>query len=73
MKINESEILRYYDENWNDYSKIVDMLHDIIDKHEEEIMKLKKELDKNSEVEELKQLLQECQDALDEERHKIMQ
>lgn len=58
--MTENEILKYYDENWNDYNKVVDMLHDIIDSHEEQMEQLKKELDKNSEVEELKRTLQDC-------------
>lgn len=69
--MTENEILQYYDENWNDYNKVVDMLHDIIDSHEEQMAQLRKELDKNSELEELKRTLQDCQDALDEERHKL--
>ena len=76
--MTETEILDYYNENWNDYDKVVDMLHDIIDAHDDEVKALKTKLNKrdnnnvaNQRVAELEKLLQECQDNLDEERHKI--
>ncbi len=75
--MKEQEILDYYNDNWNDYDKIVDMLHKIIDSHEEQLTLMKKQLDlekddttQNLEIEEVKRLLQNCQDNLDEERHK---
>ena len=79
----EEEILNYYDENWNDYNKIVNMLHKIIDEHEDEVAELQKRLtesyldsskfDDNNQkrMEEMKKMLQECQDKLDEETHKL--
>ena len=76
--MQEQEILDYYNENWNDYNLVLDMLHNIIDKHEEEVSNLKSQLSKKNtqdtvsqEVEELKKLLHDCQDKLDEETHKI--
>ena len=69
--MNENEILDYYNENWNDYNKIVDMLHEIIDQHEDEIKKLKVQNQNLSQVDALKTQLQECQDKLDEETHKL--
>ena len=76
--MSESEILDYYNENWNDYNKIVDMLHDMIDSREDEVNDLKNKLNKREKdnrsinrIKELEKLLQECQDQLDEERHKI--
>ncbi len=73
--MKENEILDYYNENWNDYNKIVDMLHNIIDEHEEELKKLTLKVNKsnnNDQISELKTLLLECQDKLDEETHKIL-
>ncbi len=76
--MTETEILDFYNENWNDYNKIVDMLHNVLDKHEEEIKELKQKLNtrpnknnSNDEIKELKSLLQQCQDNLDEETHKL--
>ena len=73
--MKENEILDYYNENWNDYNKIVDMLHSIIDEHEEEVKKLTQKInisDNNDKINELQSLLLECQDKLDEETHKIL-
>ena len=88
--MTNEEVLDFYDEHWNDYSKVVDMLHNILDEHDEQIAGLEKKLTEsylssgktqpavevqNSEsqtVKELKSLLQECQDRLDEETHKIV-
>lgn len=76
--MTESEILDYYNEHWNDYNKIVDMLHDIIDKHTNEIENLQNKLDAKvandnyaQKVKELEKLLQKCQDSLDEETHTL--
>lgn len=68
--MNEKEILDYYNEHWNDYNKILDMLHDIIDAHSNEIEKLKAEKESSTTISDLKAQLQECQDRLDEETHK---
>lgn len=76
--MTEAQILDYYNENWNDYNKIMDMLHDIIEAHAEEITTLKDKLNNNSnnnsstkKIKELEDLLQKCQDRLDEETHTI--
>ena len=76
--MEENEILDYYNENWNDYNKIVDLLHSIIDTHADEIKVMEKKLaqknvtqESESKVEVLKKQLQTCQDILDEERHKL--
>ena len=72
--MKENEIIDYYNENWNDYNKIVDMLHKIIDEHDDELKKLTIKLNtstNNDKINELKILLLECQDRLDEETHKI--
>lgn len=72
--MTNSEIFDFYDENWNDYNKIADLLHNIVDKHEAEIEALKNKLKKsadNEEINQMKNLLQDCQDKLDEERHRI--
>jgi len=76
--MTETEILDYYNDNWNDYNKVVDMLHIVIDNFNDDIAMLKMELvNKNSsndcdkKIVALKEQLQECQDNLDEERHKI--
>ena len=75
--MTNDEIYSYYDENWNDYNLIMDMLHNILDDHELEMKALKSKLsNKNNneslanEIEELKTTLLECQDKLDEETHK---
>ena len=75
--MTNDEIYSYYDENWNDYNLIMDMLHNILDDQELEIKALKSKLNnKNNneslanEIEELKITLLECQDKLDEETHK---
>mgnify|MGYP000179611994 CR=1 FL=1 len=53
----------------------MDMLNVVMDKHEEEIDMLKSGLginkDDDSELKQLKGMLQECQDKLDEETHKL--
>ncbi len=64
--MKENEILDYYNENWNDYNKIVDMLHKIIDNHEDELKKITLKSD------EQQTLLLECQDRLDEETHRVI-
>lgn len=76
--MTEAEALDYYNENWNDYDKIVDMLHDIFDSHADDMKMLEKKLSINNEkedsskkIQELKTLLQQCQDKLDEETHKL--
>ena len=76
--MTREEIFDFYDENWNDYNKIMDMLHTLIDEHEEDIKALKNQLnqrvakaDNTNRIEELQLLLQQCQDSLDEETHKI--
>lgn len=72
------EIFDFYDVNWNDYNKVMDMLHLVVDSYEEKIASLEKKLQNNDlqkssekEVSDLKVLLQECQDKLDEETHKV--
>jgi len=76
--MTNEEVFDFYDDNWNDYNKVMDMLHRLVDSHEEEIKVLKSKLnqrvdkgDNSNRIEELKSLLQQCQDSLDEERHKI--
>ena len=81
--MTEEEILNYYDENWNDYNKVVDMLHQLIDEHEAQIAELQKRLtesylgssalddDGSKRIEEMQKMLQECQDRLDEETHRL--
>ena len=81
--MTNEEVLSFYDENWNDYNKVVDMLHNLIDEREEQVADLQKRLTESyltntstntSEtkvVKELKALLLDCQDKLDEETHKI--
>lgn len=76
--MTENEILAYYDENWNDYNKIVDMLHNIIDNHSDEITILKNDLtytmdesENEKIIKKLQKQLLECQDLLDEERHNL--
>ncbi|MDA7817432.1 hypothetical protein N9A28_04530 [Sulfurimonas sp.] len=70
--MTEKEIFDFYDENWNDYDKIMDLLHQVLDKHTEDIRVLQNKINnnKNNEVSELKRMLQECQDRLDEETHR---
>jgi len=82
--MTEEEVFAFYDEHWNDYNKVVDMLHDLIDEHTEQVADLEKRLTESylspsstgsSEtkvVKELKALLLDCQDKLDEERHKLL-
>jgi len=77
------EVFAFYDEHWNDYNKVMDMLHDLMDAHQEEVQALEKRLmesyltdsssskDESHLVKELKTLLLECQDKLDEETHKL--
>lgn len=76
--MTEQEILDFYNDNWTDYNSIMDLLHKMIDEHEREISNLHKELrevkksnSSSKELDELKKLLRECQDNLDEERHKL--
>ncbi len=76
--MTEHEILDYYNENWNDYNLIVDMLHKIIDNHEDEIQKLKSMTASSNnddllkeKIDALKHQLLICQDSLDEETHKL--
>ena len=76
--MQEEDILDYYNENWNDYNVVVELLHKIIDEHREEIESLQNQLNEkaldNSEqrkIKELEMLLRNCQDKLDEETHKL--
>ena len=76
--MTNEEVFDFYDANWNDYNKIMDMLHTLVDNHAEEIKDLKNQLnqrvakaDNTNRIEELQSLLQQCQDSLDEETHKI--
>ena len=71
--MTSDEIFNFYDENWNDYNKVVDMLHEIVDAHQLEIRILNDKLNNKNDtnkVDRLKVLLQECQDKLDEETHR---
>ena len=68
--MKSEEIFDFYDENWNDYNKVMDMLHRVVDSYEEKIFMMQKELSNQEEIKELKTLLQDCQDKLDEETHK---
>jgi len=75
--MTNDEIFDFYDENWNDYNKVINMLHDVLDNHETQINDLKNKIitkvnDTSSiaELEKLKITLLECQDKLDEETHK---
>ena len=68
--MKSEEIFDFYDENWNDYNKVMDMLHSVVDKYEVKIATLEKKLSNQAELKELKTLLLECQDKLDEETHK---
>ena len=77
--MTSEEIFDFYDENWNDYNKVMDMLHSVVDAYEEKIKSLENrvnhqvnESNNMKEVDELKSLLQECQDKLDEETHKTL-
>jgi len=81
--MKEEEVFAFYDEHWNDYNKVMDMLHDLMDAHQSEVQELEKRLmesyltdsstskDESQLVKELKTLLLECQDKLDEETHKL--
>lgn len=83
--MTHEEVLDFYDEHWNDYAKVVDMLHNVLDSHEAKVLDLEKKLtqsylqagtikiDESKTVSELKELLQECQDRLDEETHKVVE
>ena len=77
--MTSEEIFDFYDENWNDYNKVMDMLHNVVDAYEEKIKSLESRVNNQvnksnntKEVDELKSLLQECQDKLDEETHKAL-
>jgi prefoldin subunit 5 len=77
--MTSEEIFDFYDENWNDYNKVMDMLHSAVDDYEDKIKSLENkannqisENNHSKEVESLKSLLQECQDKLDEETHKTL-
>jgi len=81
--MKKEEVFVFYDEHWNDYNKIMDMLHDLMDEHKLEVEELEKRLmdsyltdsstskDESQLVKELKTLLLACQDKLDEETHKL--
>jgi len=81
--MTQEEFFDFYDEHWNDYNKVMDKLHILFDEHEAEIAELQKRLtesymsntsvstDDSKMVKELKALLLECQDKLDEETHKL--
>ena len=68
--MKSEEIFDFYDENWNDYNKVMDMLHRVVDSYEEKISTMQRKLSNQEEMKELKTLLQDCQDKLDEETHK---
>ena len=73
--MTQEEIFSFYDDNWDDYDKIMDMLHNILDNHTEEVRVLKNKVvntKTNDDVTELRVMLQECQDKLDEETHKVL-
>lgn len=70
--MTRDEIFNFYDENWNDYNTVMDMLHNIVDKYEDEINILKNKSSNSSEVDKLKEQLKRCEDGLDEERHKTI-
>lgn len=77
--MTKEEILDFYDQNWNDHNIVFNMLSRVLDEHQEEIHELKKQLknksfkhDDSKEVKELKEMLLECQDRLDEETHSLI-
>jgi len=70
--MKSEEIFSFYDENWNDYNKVMDMLHRVVDSYEEKISTMQTKLSNQEELKELKTLLQDCQDKLDEETHKYI-
>jgi len=81
--MTSDEIFDYYDEHWNDYNKVMDMLQRVVHNYEDQIIDLERRLtesylntnnssqDDSKAVKEMKSLLQECQDKLDEETHKL--
>lgn len=84
--MTNEDFFNFYDENWNDYSKVVDMMHVVMDQRDDEINTLKHLLQNGSPVEKsdmkeetylekikgLESMLQDCQDKLDEETHKSL-
>lgn len=76
--MTKEEVLDFYDHNWNDHNIVFNMLNEVFDNYEREINTLKKQLknkdsasDNTKEIQELKAMLLECQDKLDEETHSI--
>lgn len=76
--MTKEEVLDFYDHNWNDHNIVFNMLNEVFDDYEREINTLKKQLkdkantsDNTKEIQELKAMLLECQDKLDEETHSI--
>ncbi len=76
--MTKEEVLDFYDHNWNDHNVVFNMLSKVFDEYQSEIDSLKNQLkNKNStaetekEIKELKAMLLECQDKLDEETHTI--
>lgn len=73
--MTDEEIFNFYDENWQDYNVVMDLLHSILDNHKNELSFAKKPskidvVDNIKEVKDLKKMLLICQDKLDEETHK---
>lgn len=73
--MTDDEIFNFYDENWQDYNVVMDLLHSILDNHKNALSYAKKpskidDVDNTKEVEDLKKMLLICQDKLDEETHK---
>ena len=80
--MTKEEILDFYDHNWNDHNIVFNMLSKALDEYQDEIDSLKNQLknqnsnstnnsDNSKEVKELKAMLLECQDKLDEETHSM--
>jgi hypothetical protein len=76
--MTKEELLDFYDHNWNDHNIVFNMLNEVFDDYEREINTLKQQLknkastsDNTKEIQELKAMLLECQDKLDEETHSI--
>lgn len=75
--MTDDEIFNYYDENWQDYDAVMDLLHSILDNHKIELSDVKitpkveiEVVDNTKEIKDLKKMLLICQDKLDEETHK---
>ncbi|MEA1918835.1 MAG: hypothetical protein U9N52_03260 [Campylobacterota bacterium] len=76
--MTKDEILDFYEDNWEEHNTVFIMLSEELSRFETEIAYYKSKLLQNSDNDEnmkeilhLKKLLQQCEDSLDEERHKI--